>query len=159
MSTLHDLLKARFAMARQDLEQVLSRLSDADVLWAPREEMRSVGGQLLEIANKEKETLAWIQQGIWPDEDADAFDAQASSIASIKAALDSIRADTIAYIDSHSESELHEPIPCPERWWEALRLSQCPRSEVLRNVAAHEWYHTGQLVSYLWMRGDDPNAW
>ena len=28
--------------------------------------------------------------------------------------------------------------------------------EVLRNIAAHEWYHTGQLVSYLWTRGEDP---
>ena len=73
--------------------------------------------------------------------------------------MDSIRADTLAYIDSLTEDELLEPIACPERWWEALRLTECPISEILRNIAAHEWYHTGQLVSYLWMRGDDPYSW
>jgi len=51
---------------------------------------------------------------------------------------------------------LEESVSNPERWWEALRLTEGPRSEVLRNIASHEWYHTGQLIIYLWMRGDNP---
>ena len=159
MSELHELLKARFAMVRQDLEGVLARLSDADMSWAPREGMRTVSGQFVEIAIKEKEVLTWIRRGEWVDEDAEAFEEQNSTIQVMRATLNSIRVETLAYIDSLSESELQEPISSPERWWEALRLTECPRSEILRNVAAHEWYHTGQLVSYLWMRGEDPESW
>ena len=32
-----------------------------------------------------------------------------------------------------------------------------PRSEILRNLAAHEWYHTGQLIVYQSMRGLNPD--
>ena len=34
-----------------------------------------------------------------------------------------------------------------------------PISEVLRSIATHESYHTGQLITYLWMRGDNPYEW
>lgn len=159
MQTLQELLKARFAMVRQDLEEVLDRLTDADLRYAPRIGMRTVAGQLIEIANKEKEALGWIRAGVWPDGEPDAFDPETADLATMRAALNKLRADTFAYIDSQSEAQLCEPISCPERWWEALRLTSCPKNEVLRNIAAHEWYHTGQLVTYLWMRGDDPDTW
>jgi len=159
MQTLHDLLKARFAMASQDLDRVLNRLTDTDLPWAPIEGMRTVAGQLLEIANKEKEGLVWLREGVWPDGGPDAFDPETATLEKIKVALKSLRADTFAYIDSLSEAELGELMRSPERWWEALRLEQCPKSEVLRNIAAHEWYHTGQLITYLWLRGDNPYKW
>ena len=146
-------------MVRQDLEEVLKRLTDAELRWAPGKGMRTVAGQLLEIANKEKEGLVWLRHGFWPEGGPDAFDPERATLDEIKAALKSLREDTFAYIDSLSEEELGEPMLSPELWWEALRLQQCPKSEVLRNIAAHEWYHTGQLVSYLWMRGDDPDSW
>jgi uncharacterized damage-inducible protein DinB len=121
--------------------------------------MRTVRGQLLEIANKEKEALKWIRTGTWPDEDPDAFDEPAASLAEIQSVLGQLRADTYAYIDSLSEGELEQPVFPPQKWWEALGLTECPRSEVLRNIAVHEWYHTGQLVTYFWVRGDNPDEW
>src|SRR5258708_28002843 len=110
MATLHELLKARFAMVRQDFEEVLDRLTDADLAHTPRDGMRTIAGQLLEIADKERETLAWIRTGIWPDDDPATFDPQTASLETIRAALKSLRADTIAYIDSQSQSQLQQPI-------------------------------------------------
>jgi uncharacterized damage-inducible protein DinB len=156
--TLQDLLKARFAMVRQDLDQVLDRLSDADVPWEPKEGMRTIGGLLVEIADKEREALIWIKERTWPEE-MPSFDPETSTIQEIRAVLATLRAETYAYIDSLTEAELQEPVFSPEGWWEALRLKECPKSEVIRNIATHEWYHTAQLVTYLWMRGSDPNDW
>ena len=159
MEEVRDHLKARFAFVRQDLGDVLKRLKDPDLSWAPQEGMRTIAGQLLEIANKEKEVLVWVQTGEYPDYDPDAFDLETATIEEIRTALASIRVETYRYIDSLTDDQLEREIVCPQRWWEAMRLPSCPLSEVLRNVAAHEWYHTAQLITYVWMRGDDPESW
>ena len=159
MKEVRDLLKARFASVTRDLDRVLGRLVDTDLDWSPRDGMRTFANQLLEIANKEKETLGWIQSGIWPDEGPDAFDLQTPTVDDIKATFAALRLATYAYIDSLSEAELEQPIPNPNHWREALNVTDCPLSEVLRTISTHESYHTGQLITYLWMRGDNPNEW
>lgn len=146
-------------MVRQDFDQMLSRLSDADIPWRPAEGMRTVGDMLVEIANKEMETIAWLRTGVWPDNEPDAFDPQTSTLVEMRKRMEELRQDTHAYIDSFDDFGLDELIQCPDGWWEALRLRECPRSEILRNIAMHEWYHTGQLVIYLWQKGDDPYEW
>lgn len=159
MAEIHDLLKARFAYVRQDFDGVFARLGDAELGWAPAPGMPTIGDLLLEIANKEKETIAWIQTGTWPDGEPDAFDLQRASLADMRSTFDRLRRQTYAYIDSLSEAELDVPVQSPDKWWEALRLTSCPRHEVIRNIANHEWYHTAQLITYLWTRGDNPNNW
>ena len=57
-----ELLKARFNLVRRDLNRVLDRLTDELLQWAPREGMRTVGGQLFEIAGKEIELRNWMKQ-------------------------------------------------------------------------------------------------
>lgn len=81
------------------------------------------------------------------------------SIDGMRVVLAEMRQETLAYIDSLSESELETHVAFEGRWWEALRQQAMQRSEAIRSIAAHEWYHTGQLVSYLWSRGDDPYKW
>ena len=122
----HEFLKARFAYVRQDLEAVLRRLQDSDLTWSPREGMHTIAELLLEIANKEKEALGWIQTGVWPDDGPDAFDVATATLEDIKAAMASLRATTYAYIDSLSEAQLDALVHSPEGWWEALRLNDCP---------------------------------
>ena len=156
---VRDALKARFTCARQDLEGVFARLGDSDLPWSPREGMRTIADQLLEIANKEKETLGWIQTGVWPDDGPDAFDMNSATLEEIKAVMAALRVETYRYMDSLSDAELEQPIPNPNRWLEALRIANCPLSEVLRSIATHETYHTAQLITYLWLRGDNPNDW
>lgn len=159
MPDVRTFLKARFAYARKDLEQVLSKLTDSDLSWSPRDGMPTIADLLLEIANKNKETPIWVQTGVWPDDDPDAFDIKTATIEDIWATLTALQSETYAYIDSLSNEELEQPIANPNLWGEALRLPECPLSEVLRGIAQHEYYHTGQLVTYLWLRGDDPDAW
>jgi len=147
----HDYLKARLVYVRQDFDAVLDELNDADLPWRPAGDMPSIAGLLVEIANKEKELIAWLQSGEWPDDDPDAFDERAT-LTEMRLVLEALRKETLRYIDSFDEAGLEELVPCPEQWWEALRLEACPRSEILRNLAAHEWYHTGQLIVYQSMR-------
>lgn len=144
----HDYLKARLLYVRQDFDEVLEKLTDADLPWRPIDDMPSVGGLLVEMANKEKELIAWLQTGEWPDDDPDAFE-ETATLAEIRSVFAALRKTTLRYIDSFDEAALEELVPCPEKWWEALRLEACPRSEILRNIAAHEWYHTGQLIVYM----------
>jgi len=150
----HDYLKARLLYVRQDFAAVLEKLTDADLPWRPADDMPSIAGILVEIANKENELIAWLQTGEWPDDDPDAFDEMAT-LAEMRLVLATLRERTLRYIDSFDEAALEDLVPCPEQWWEALRLEACPRSEILRNLAAHEWYHTGQLIVYLSMRGSE----
>ena len=103
------------------------------------------------MANKEKELLAWLQTGEWPDDDPDAFE-ETATLADVRAVFADLRKETLRYIDSFDEAGLEELVPCPDGRWDALRLNACPRSEILRNIAAHEWYHTGQLIVYLHAR-------
>ena len=147
----HDYLKARLRYVRQDFDEVFSQLTDADLPARPLNDMPSVAGLLVEMANKEKELIAWLQSGEWPDDDPDAFEATAT-LTEIRSAFSALREETLRYIDSFDEAGLEELVPCPDKWWEALRLEACPRSEILRNIAAHEWYHTGQLIVLMHAR-------
>lgn len=151
-------IEARLNFTRQDLNEVLSRLTDADVTWSPKEGVRKIGSLLLEIANKDREVVRYLQTGQWPDDEPDPFN-ETSSLEEMKAGLQSTRDLTFQFLASLTDEQLDETIQLPEKWWEALRLLECPRSEMLRNISAHEWYHTGQLVIFLWMRGDDPRKW
>lgn len=153
---MHDLLKARFAMVRKDFDQAFGRIKDADLTWAPSPGMPTIGDLLFEISRKEIEAQAWLRTGLWPDDEEGETPA---TVAGWRALFDSVRATTYAYIDSHSEEDMEANVSNPEGWWEALRIPECPKSEIFRNIAAHEWYHTAQLTTYLWIRGDNPNAW
>lgn len=145
--TTHDLLKARLRYVRQDFDEVLDGFTDEDLAFRPAANLPSIAGVLVEMANKEKELLAWLQTGEWPDDDPDAFE-ETATLAEIRSTFATLREQTHRYIDSFDEAGLEEFVACPERWWEALRLEACPRSEILRNIAAHEWYHAGQLIIY-----------
>jgi uncharacterized damage-inducible protein DinB len=152
----HDYLKARLRYVRQDFDEVIDELTDAALPWRPADDLPTISGLLVEMANKEKELIAWLQTGEWPEDDPDAFD-ESATLAEIRTVFDTLRQQTLSYIDSFDEAGLEELIPCPEKWWEALRLEACPRSEILRNIASHEWYHTGQLIVYQSMRVAGPN--
>lgn len=143
----HDYLKARLQWVRKDFDAVLEVLTDADLTWRPTDDLPSVASLLIEMANKEKELIAWLQSGEWPDDDPDAFE-ESATLAEMRSVFATLRARTLRYIDSFDEAGLEELVACPEKWWEALGLEACPRSEILRNLAQHEWFHTGQLIVY-----------
>jgi len=122
--------------------------------------MRTIGGQLAEIGGTEVQLMTWIREGRHlPYDEAMAGCHDVRTVSAVEAWIRVIRADTLLWIDSRSELEIETPIPFPDRWFESLRLPMAPPSEAVRSLAQHEWYHVGQLVSYLWARGDDPYKW
>lgn len=155
--SLHTLLKNRLAVVRDDLDEVFARLTDDMLTWAPAPGMRTVQGQLSEIVGTEVQLKARIVHG--QDLSYQKFQDKSGSLAGLRSALDDERQDTIALIDSYSEGQLNSLVAIPEGWFEALLLPEVPLAEVFRSLAKHEWYHVGQLVSYMWSRGDDPYSW
>ena len=94
----HDYLKARLLYVRQDFDEVLEKLTDADLPWCPANNMPSIAGLLIEIGNKEKELLiAWLQRGEWPDDDPDTFDERAT-LAEMRLVFATLR-EQLRYID------------------------------------------------------------
>lgn len=160
MATTHALVKNRLQLVRDDLHEVIGRLSDDLLDWAPSEGMRTVRGQLQEIAVTELQLMGWVRDGKkLPYQEVEKNLPAPLDLAGVVELLATVRAKTVDYLDSLSDAELDQPIPMPEGWFEALLLPAVPRHDPFRSLAAHEWYHTGQLVSYLWSRGDDPYKW
>ena len=81
------------------------------------------------------------------------------TLAGMREVLAEYRKGTLEFIDSQSESDLEMAVSFPTDWWEGLGLPEMPMHEVLRTLAMHEWYHTGQLYAYRFSKGDDPYNW
>lgn len=158
--TTKDLLTARFAIVRRDLDRTLAHLTEEMFDWAPREGMRTVGGLLFEIAGKEVELLQYAKAGgreEWVE--VENYGGREKTLEGMKDVLTEARQSTLAYLDSLSDQNLEMPVKFPTDWWEGLGLAELPLHEVFRSIVMHEWYHTGQLISYLWSRADDPYTW
>ncbi|RYD49127.1 MAG: DinB family protein [Verrucomicrobiaceae bacterium] len=154
------LIVARLNTVRKDLNDVLGRLNDKMLPWAPREGMRSTGDQLVEIFGTELQCVAKLKgepELSWATIDTTV--AEPDSLVYLRSRLEESRAATLVYIESLTEAQIKAPAIIPPDWFESMGLPQVPVGEVLRWIAQHEWYHTGQLVSYLWFRGDNPYAW
>lgn len=159
MLRTNDLLRARFLVVRNYLDRTLDRFAEDDFFWSPGTGIKTVAEQILEIADKDRESVLWIQTGKWPDDEPPSFDLATSSLSTARSRLAEIRTTTLAFLDCLTEAQLESPMLCPEGWLESLGLPECPVSEVLRNIAAHEWYHAGQLVTYRLLLGDVSEDW
>ncbi len=161
MNTLaRELLLARFIAVRDDLNEALARIDQESLPWAPAPGMRTIQGLLLEIIATERQIVSGLRD---PERmrfvEAEDLGASGDTLAGLQSWLEATRQQTLDYVKSLSQEELEAAVPVPPRSWEAMGQGAVPRIEVLRSVAIHESYHTGQLVSYLWMRGDDPYQW
>lgn len=160
MSSRSTVLKARLAFVRRDFDEVLGRISEDMLDWAPAEGMRTIGGQLIEVAITEIQITSNLREGLrLSDEEATALLGDTADLGNLKRQLKEIRERTLAFLDTFSEEALAEEIPFDGGWMASLRLPVIPRAEIFVNIAGHEWYHTGQLTSYLWTRGDHPYEW
>src|SRR5579862_3590646 len=110
MLSIHGLIKARLAMVRRQLDQVISRFTDDEFHWRPADGMMTVGGQLLEIADKDRESVIWMKTGAWPDDEPPSFELETANFDIARKALEGIRATTLTYIDSMTEEELELPV-------------------------------------------------
>jgi uncharacterized damage-inducible protein DinB len=158
--TQRDLVKARLQNVRRWLDSACRRLTPELMEWAPAEGMRTVAGQLAEIISVEVPLVPRLKEGReLSDAEWDAVMGDQHSLESLLKTLVSVRKNTLDYLDFLSDEELAEEIPSGEAWFGTLWLPLMPRAEHFLNIAEHEFYHTGQLISYLWSSGDDPYKW
>jgi uncharacterized damage-inducible protein DinB len=159
-STRRDLVKARLGHTRRWLNSTLKRVTPDLLDWAPAEGMRTVGGQLVEIISVELSLVPHLKEGRQlSDPEIDAIIGDQQSLENLTGKLVEVRRGTLEYLDSLSEDELVEKVPSGDAWFGTLWLPSMPRAEHFLNIAEHEFYHVGQLISYLWARGDDPYKW
>lgn len=156
---LGDRLIKRLELVREDLTELYPQLQKLEINWAPSKGMRTIGGQLKEIASTEKEIFARIEGNLHPDFELISQECERQTLNEYITLLNEIRAKTSNYIQNSSEEELLTPLPMPHNWFFALQMAQAPPSELILWIAQHEWYHTGQLTSYLWMNGNNPYDW
>lgn len=151
-----DLLLGRLAYVRKDLAEVLVNVTDADLDWAPSQGMRSIGGQIAEIVATEGQ-FNEVFTGKPFDFGGRYEEVKAlSSLEDFRASLDATRELTLSRLEAASSDFLDEEVPIDPTWFEAGGFALLPRIEILQALPMHEWYHTGQLVSYLWVKGFNP---
>ena len=127
--------------------------------WAQAEGMRTVAGQLVEILWVEAQLVPALKDGkLLTDDELSAIANEESDLDQLLDALKSVREQTLQYLNSLDEAELIADVTLPQ-WYGAYWPKSGPRAEHFRNVAEHEFYHVGQLMSYLWARGDNPYDW
>jgi uncharacterized damage-inducible protein DinB len=158
--TQRDIVKARLQNARDWFNSAAKRLTPEMADWAPAPGMRTVAGQLAEVLSVEIPLVPRLKEGReLTDDEWDAIIGDQHDLANLKSKLIEVRQNTLAYLDSLSDEELAEQIPSGEAWFGTLWLPVMPRAEHFLNIAEHEYYHAGQLISYLWAHGDDPYKW
>lgn len=156
-----ELIILQLASVRADLAETFPRLSDDLLDYAPGPGMRTVHGQFVEILATEVSLQIVIKGEPRRDyaEIEKPFLEMRSIPALVKAAED-VRAVTLDLIASHSDADLAGTVQVSPGFAEWLGTgTNVPKSELFRHIARHESYHAGQLVSYLWARGDDPYKW
>jgi uncharacterized damage-inducible protein DinB len=157
MHTRQTLLEARLATVRRDLHEVMDRLTPEMLGWAPASGMRTISGQLVEIVATEMQLTTLLREDRFIDDPtAAAIIGDLDDLDNLRRATESVRADTLAYLASLSEADLADEVEFQGGWFGSLGLPTIPRAEVFVSIADHEWYHVGQLTSYLWARGIDP---
>ncbi|MDE2126492.1 MAG: DinB family protein [Armatimonadetes bacterium] len=155
-----DIIKGRLATARKWLDSVTVRLTPDLMDWAPAEGMRTVGGQLAEIVSVELPLVPFMKNGVaMTDAEMNAVVGDWDDLENMKQKLVDIRNSTLLYLASLSEAELDAPSTVSEDWYGCFWQPGEPRAEHFVNIAEHEYYHAGQLISYMWFRGDDPYRW
>jgi len=128
--------------------------------WAPAEGMRTVAGQLVEIIEVEVPLVPRLKEGRQPDDaEITSIVGDQHSFENLKRALTDVRRGTLDFLDSLTDEQLSEEVPSGQAWFGTMWLPAMPRAEHFLNIAEHEFYHVGQLISYLWSRGDDPYKW
>lgn len=159
MPTPRDLLLARLATTRTALDEVVAHLTPEVMTGSPRDGMRTVAGQLVEIAATEVQILARVkEQPVPSDDEVRARIGAYEDLATLRAFLRIVRNETLGYLDSLSDAQLAASVDI-KGWHESIGRPEMPRHEIFVSVCQHEAYHTGQLVSYLWAAGDNPYDW
>lgn len=157
---LKEMLRSQLDSVRSDLVETYPHLTDDLLPWAPAEGMRTVQGQFVEMISTERAITTRLQgkeSGNPDEEDAPLW--AAKTVDELVKMLDETRALTLQLLDQTSEEDLHAQVKVSAGFAEYLGLETVTAAALFSFIARHESYHAGQLVSYLWSRGDNPYDW
>ena len=155
-----DIIRANLASVRMELEEALAHLTDQMLDWAPAPGMRTTHGQLVEIIGTEQaigDRLYKRTRRSHDEREAPLW--KIKSVSGLGAVLAEVRQGTLAYFEGMDDEALNAPVEVSPEFAEWQGLHPVTVAELLRFIARHEYYHVGQLTSYLWARGDDPYKW
>ena len=142
-------------LIRRELREEVGRLQPEQLDWSPQPGMKSYRALLAEIADVESGCRAWAvsshDQSDWAEQIKSASDAD-----SLLQVLEEIRAQTLRYLQTCSEDELQETVTVPENSRQYAGGPMLAKEDVFRWIARHEYYHLGQIITYGWLRGDNP---
>ncbi|MEI7985493.1 MAG: DinB family protein [Armatimonadota bacterium] len=160
MNSTADLIRASLLSTRKELAEVFPHLSDDILGWAPAEEMRTIKGQIKEIIGTEIQIMDRLQgKPKHPyskiEEDLDSL----NTVNELIEMLTTVRTETLQFLESRTEEDLAASVEVSADTASYMELEQVPLSEMLRYLVRHESYHHGQLVSYLWAKGNNPYTW
>lgn len=154
--TQRELVIARLHNVRSWLNSALGRLKPELLDWAPARGMRTVSGQLVELIEVEARLAPWLSEGRKLTEaEVAAIVGDPQNLNSLLNALTKVRKGTLDCLSSLTDEELSSAPPPGEQWFGTLWVPGMPRSEHFMNISEHEYYHTGQLIAYLWFKGDE----
>lgn len=154
------LLIASLSSTRTELAEVFPHLSDDILEWAPTPGMRTIHGQLVEIIGTEVSIVERLMGGSRrPYKDIEAELSGIRTVSGLIEKLGDVRQTTLAFLASSDEDKLSAEAEVSDDSKKYMELSTVPVGEMIRYIVRHEAYHTGQLVSYLWARGNDPYSW
>jgi uncharacterized damage-inducible protein DinB len=144
---------------RGELRKELALVKPENFEWAPEPSMKSYKALLLEIGTMEKLCAGWMadkkMEGWGEAETSLGWDG--TDVESLLASLEKVREKTLAYLESCTEEQLQTPIDMPVEWHQYMGPTVEPE-ELVRWICRHEYYHLGQVVSYLWIQGHNPYA-
>ncbi len=160
MNSTAELIRASLLSTRKELAEVFPHLSDEFLNWAPCEGMRTIKGQINEIIGTEIQIVDRLQGK--PRHPYSKIEEGLDSLNTFNDLLEmltKVRAETLEFLDSRTEEDLAASVEVSVDTASYMELVQVPLSEMLRYLVRHESYHSGQLVSYLWAKGNNPYTW
>ncbi len=151
------LITAELQSVRAELAESFLHLKDEDLPWAPAAGMRTIQGIFVEIIATEIALMEKVRGG--QPTAYEAIESPLKALATVECLtkkLEEVREETLSQL---IEGDLTRVIEFSPSMKAVFCLGEVPASEVFRYVARHEAYHTGQLFSYLWAKGDNPYLW
>lgn len=142
---------------RKELNGEIERIQPDEWDWTPGPEMKSFRALLLEIGAMEKICVYWVATGKTLDwgEIQKSLAWEGTDPKAAIASLAGVRQATNEYLEAATEEQLQTPLAVPDEWQQYWGKAIEPE-ETFRWVCRHEYYHLGQIITYRWIRGDNP---
>jgi len=156
--SIADRLRHELTSIRKELVEEVARIPEDGFTWAPAEGMKPYRDLLLEIGTMERESATFLSTGRVPEWQPmwDSLAERAQSPSSLMKAMEADRADILRYLDEADDERFRTTLPIPQDWHELFGAPALEPEEMLRWIARHEYYHLGQIITYNWIRGDNP---